>query len=158
MRRNRLALAVAGSALALSGAMGTHAAAADVEGVAVLATETYQNRATNRCMDDSNFGLRPVGCHFGTTQQWTVTTNGSYRQLKSVGTGRCLDDSDLGFRTVGCHSGTTQQWTVIQLGGGYIQFKNRGTGRCADDSSGAGLRTWTCWAATDSKVVNQSWF
>ncbi|MGW0839031.1 RICIN domain-containing protein [Streptomyces sp. NPDC002787] len=156
MRRNRLVLAAAGGALALSGALGTQAAAADVGGVTVLATETYKNKATSRCMDDSDFGLRAVGCHFNTTQQWTPRPIGGYRELKSAGTGRCLDDSDRGFRTVGCHGGTTQQWQVISLGGGAIQFKNRGTGRCADDSS-AGLRTWTCWAATDPKVVNQSW-
>jgi hypothetical protein len=157
MRRNRLVLAAAGGALALSGALSTQATAADAGGVTILAPQTYKNEATGRCMDDSDRGLRAVGCHGGTTQQWNVSGSTGARQLKNVATGRCLDDSDRGFRTVGCHGGTTQQWNVHRWNDGTLQFKNRGTSRCADDSS-AGLRTWTCWPGSDSRSKNQSWY
>ncbi|MFI1480297.1 RICIN domain-containing protein [Streptomyces sp. NPDC020747] len=155
MRRKRLALAAAGGALALSSALGgalsTQAMAEDAGEVTVLAPQTYQNIGTSRCLDDSDRGLRAVGCHGDTTQQWTVRAIGGVRELKNVATSRCLDDSDRGFRTVGCHGGTTQQWTVTSLGGGAIQFKSVGTGRCADDSD-RGLRTVGCHGGT-----TQSW-
>ncbi|WP_033318279.1 RICIN domain-containing protein [Streptomyces yerevanensis] len=150
MRRKRFVLAAAGSALALSGALSTQATAADAGGVTVLATETYQNAGTNRCLDDSDLGLRAVRCHEGRTQQWTVRNlGGDLRELKNVGTGRCLDDSDRGFRTVGCNNLTTQQWRVSPSGGG-IQLKSVGTGRCADDSD-RGLRTVGCHGGTTQR-------
>ncbi|MFG2029885.1 RICIN domain-containing protein [Streptomyces sp. NPDC048825] len=151
MRRNRLVLTAAGGALALSGALSTQATAADAGGVTVLAPQTFKNAGTSRCLDDSDRGLRAVGCNNLTTQQWTVRNlGGNLRELKSVATGRCLDDSDRGFRTVGCNNLTTQQWRVTSLGGGAIQFQSVGTGRCADDSD-RGLRTVGCHGGTTQR-------
>ncbi|WP_328766834.1 RICIN domain-containing protein [Streptomyces sp. NBC_00286] len=151
MRRNRFVLAAAGGALALSGALSTQAMAADAGDVAVLAPQTFKNAGTGRCLDDSDRGLRAVGCNNFTTQQWNVRNlGGNLRELKNVATGRCLDDSDRGFRTVGCNNFTTQQWRVTQVGGGAIQFQSVGTGRCADDSD-RGLRTVGCHGGTTQR-------
>ncbi|GAA2629835.1 RICIN domain-containing protein [Streptomyces vastus] len=163
MRRNRLVLAAAGSALALSGALGTQAVAADAGGGTILAPQTFKNQVTARCMDDSDRGFRTVGCHGRATQQWNVHVwNDGTRQLKNVATGRCIDDSSAGLRTWTCWPGSdsrskNQSWYVHRWNDGSIQFKSQATSRCIDDSS-AGLRTWTCWPGSDSRSKNQSWF
>jgi hypothetical protein len=71
MRRNRFVLPAAVGALTLGGALSTQATAADAGGVTVLAPQTFKNAGTNRCLDDSDRGLRTVGCHGGTTQRWS---------------------------------------------------------------------------------------
>jgi hypothetical protein len=103
-----------------------------------------QNAATQRCIDDSNFGFRTNGCNGSVNQQWSTLRfidDGSYR-FQNVSTGRCIDDSDFGFRTNDCNISQYQSWKVTRNGSGWV-LQNVATKRCIDDSD-FGFRTNIC--------------
>ncbi|MFI0975493.1 RICIN domain-containing protein [Streptomyces sp. NPDC021093] len=110
--------------------------------------QTFKNRATGACLDDSQHGLRPMPCGppDNPHQRWTVyDKGGNVRVLKNVATGACLDDSnEQGLRAFACGNGTEkyQRWQRRAWPGG-IELLNQATGRCLDDSH-EGLRTVDC--------------
>ncbi len=70
--------------------------------------ETYQNRSTTRCLDDSaQFGLRTFYCNNMSYQQWRVTvqtTTVNEVVFRNVNTDKCIDDSfEFGLRTFPCN-------------------------------------------------------
>lgn len=106
-----------------------------------------QNRATRKCLDDSNLGLRTWECNRQEFQQFWAQNHkvdGTlYRSIRNKVTNRCVDDSfESGLRSYPCNGGAWQDWRIYGYDKGYV-LKNRATGRCLDDS-GAGLRTWEC--------------
>ncbi|MER6101620.1 RICIN domain-containing protein [Streptomyces sp. NPDC001832] len=102
--------------------------------------ETYQNKVTGRCLDDSQAGLRAFGCNNLPFQQWDVMRIGDLRQLRNLATNGCLDDSfAYGLRTVPCYGNKYQQWKPESAPGG-ITLTNAATGRRLDDSLAFGLR------------------
>ncbi|MEU8892626.1 ricin-type beta-trefoil lectin domain protein [Streptomyces sp. NPDC048442] len=115
---------------------------------AAAGVQTFKNRATGACLDDSQHGLRPMPCGPADNphQRWTVyDKGGNVRVLKNVATGACLDDSDEhGLRAFACGDGTEkyQRWQRRAWKGG-VELLNQATGRCLDDSH-EGLRTFAC--------------
>ncbi|WP_431907026.1 RICIN domain-containing protein [Nonomuraea jabiensis] len=119
------------------------AAGPDRRAAAQDVINTFRNRATGRCLDDSGAGLRSFACNGLNFQQWKVTVDGfGHRTLQNVNTGRCLDDSGAGLRAFPCNGLTFQKWNVTKYGNGIV-LANHETKRCVDDS-GAGLRSFAC--------------
>ncbi|MEV5411584.1 RICIN domain-containing protein [Thermopolyspora sp. NPDC052614] len=104
---------------------------------------TFRNRATGRCLDDSGAGLRSFPCNGLSFQKWNVTVDDfGHRTIQNQNTGRCLDDSGAGLRTFPCNGLTFQKWNVTHHANG-ITLANHETKRCVDDSN-VGLRSFPC--------------
>ncbi|WP_228990485.1 RICIN domain-containing protein [Streptomyces sp. DH8] len=119
-----------------------------------VATQTFRNQATGRCLDDTNNGFRTWSCNGTNPQLWDVRVWGDgTRQLRNVNTQRCIEDSHAhGLRTVGsCSSAAEQSWWIKVWDDGTVRFQNQATLRCIDDSS-LGLRTFAC-----NNLEFQSW-
>ncbi|MGM1062685.1 RICIN domain-containing protein [Saccharothrix sp. Mg75] len=66
-------------------------------------TVELKNHALLTCLDDSEHGLRLVGCNTSAYQSWHVLKAGDDVALRNQHTGRCLDDSaEFGVRTHVC--------------------------------------------------------
>jgi ricin-type beta-trefoil lectin protein len=79
--RFAMALFLVGASLSL----GTGMASAD-------SVQTFRNRATNQCLDDSNeYGLRTFPCNGLNYQKWNVHRwNDGTLQIRNIHTGGCL--------------------------------------------------------------------
>ncbi|KJY41499.1 hypothetical protein VR41_12380 [Streptomyces sp. NRRL B-1568] len=111
-----------------------------------------QNKATGRCIDDSNVGLRAFACNNTSFQEWqAVPIEGTGLAIfwKNMNTGRCIDDSNLGLRSFDCNGLDFQKWWIGQSSGGtgahpLEWFQNQATTGCLDDSFDFGLRSVGC--------------
>ncbi|MCG5215292.1 RICIN domain-containing protein [Streptosporangium soli] len=113
---------------------------------------TFRNRNTDRCLDDSREGLRSIGCNNLDFQKWEVTVvENEHREIKNKHTQRCLDDSGAGLRTYPCNNLTFQKWNVTKYRDGVV-LQNHETKRCVDDSR-EGLRSFHC-----NNLNFQRWF
>ncbi|MEU9190790.1 RICIN domain-containing protein [Streptomyces sp. NPDC048484] len=147
-----LALATGIGASTATAAPGASAAADPIN--------TFQNRATNECLDDSfGSGLRTHSCNYGPAQQWYVHAWGDgTRRLQNVATGRCLSYVGAGVSfAVGpqtCNDSQEQSWYVDRYGDG-LAFRNQALTKdfCLDDSFEYGLRAVGCNA-----LGWQKWF
>ncbi len=136
-------LAVVGACVSLTVAASSGTAVA-ARATPPPGTETYENSATLRCMDDSAHGFRTFPCNGLDYQWWKVVHFGDGTdRFQNVHTGRCIFDGDGGFGTLPCDTSRGQKWYIHSVGR-YIAFKNQDTGDCIDDSNGSGFRTTTC--------------
>ena len=144
----------------LLGAAGLVAAAAPIIAVPAMqadaapadAVQTLRNGMSADCIDDSDDGLRMMGCESGNPhQKWEVRVwDDGTRQLRNVATGRCLDHSNAyGLRTWTCHDPSSdfskfQSWSKAVTNGSPadgeasgITLKNQQTGAyLAEEPSG----------------------
>jgi len=100
--------------------------------------QTFKNRSTSRCLDDSvQFGLRTFYCNGMNYQQWRVTRQSNTLTevvFRNVNTDKCLDDSiEFGVRTFPCNGLSYQRWNAYKISGGSLQIRNKQTGRCLVD-------------------------
>ncbi|EOD66467.1 RICIN domain-containing protein [Amycolatopsis vancoresmycina] len=127
-------IAAVGAVAFLAALGGTATASAQPSAPHASGWSTFQNQATGRCIDDSDFGFRTNACNGSIYQKWTpIGSSGHSHQFQNQFTGRCIDDSDFGFRTNECNLSPYQMWFPYQTGGGYT-LQNQFTGRCIDDS------------------------
>ncbi|WP_052591714.1 RICIN domain-containing protein [Luteipulveratus mongoliensis] len=118
------------------GAAGLVAVAAPIVAVpamqadAASGTQTFKNASTGTCLDDSNRGVRVIGCHGGPNQQWRVRVwNDGTRELRNAATGNCLDySSRYGLRGYPCNKSKFQSW-FIDRWNGKIAFRNQQYGQ-----------------------------
>jgi len=74
-------------------------------------------RHSSLCLTENATNVTQENCATATTQQWSVTTSGSYDLLKSRASGECLDvngastANSAALITYTCNGGTNQQWT-----------------------------------------------
>jgi hypothetical protein len=75
-------------------------------------------RNSSLCVQENPTIVTQENCDASaTTQQWSLTTTGSYVNVKSRATGECLDVSgastanSAAIITYTCNGGTNQQWT-----------------------------------------------
>ncbi|MEV0218863.1 RICIN domain-containing protein [Streptomyces sp. NPDC050704] len=74
-------------------------------------------RGSSLCVQENADTVTQENCGSATSQQWSVTTTGSYVTLKSRATGECLDVNGgstadgAALITFTCNGGTNQQWT-----------------------------------------------
>jgi len=74
-------------------------------------------RHSSLCLTENATNVTQENCAAATTQQWSVTTSGSYALLKSRASGECLDvngastANSAALITYTCNGGTNQQWT-----------------------------------------------
>ncbi|WP_369232531.1 RICIN domain-containing protein [Streptomyces sp. R21] len=74
-------------------------------------------RHSSLCLTENATNVTQENCTTATTQQWSVTTSGSYVLLKSRASGECLDvngastANSAALITYTCNGGTNQQWT-----------------------------------------------
>lgn len=110
---------------------------------AAVRHDSYVNKVTARCIDDSLHGLRSLECNSLTFQSWEYDTRN--RRLKNRNTQACIDDSkEYGLRALPCNSWNYQSWDRIAYDDGAVVLKNANTGRCLDDSFAYGLRAIKC--------------
>src|SRR5947208_4731740 len=85
------------AALALGWVAPAHASGNRDVGVgasaAVKGINSWRNRATGACMDDSPYGLRAFPCNGLPFQTWHNNVNGFLFTMLNAATYRCLDDS-----------------------------------------------------------------
>jgi hypothetical protein len=113
--------------------------------VAPQSVQTFRNGWSNRCLDDSKFGLRTVPCNGLDFQKWSVTPpEKSIKELRNVATGWCLTTLVFGIvGTAPCDGSLRQQWRSTPMGNGTIHLWSIYNGDCLDDSE-YGLRTFPC--------------
>jgi hypothetical protein len=74
-------------------------------------------RHSSLCLTENATNVTQENCTTANTQQWSVTTSGSYVLLKSRASGECLDvnggstANSAALITYTCNGGTNQQWT-----------------------------------------------
>ncbi|OIJ63383.1 RICIN domain-containing protein [Streptomyces mangrovisoli] len=74
-------------------------------------------RGSSLCLQENATNVTQEDCTGATTQQWSVTTSGSYVTVKSRASGKCLDVSgastanSAAIITYTCSGATNQQWT-----------------------------------------------
>lgn len=116
--------------------------------------QTFKNRWTGRCLDDSyTYGLRTFGCNGLDYQRWYVHVwaDGT-RRLRNVHTGRCIYDSDAILTMRTCDSSTNQSFYVKRYSDGSVRFRNQNTRLCLAGADNGAVYTPSC---TD--VYRQRW-
>lgn len=122
--------------------------------------QTFQNRATGACLDDSlAYGTRTVfPCNGMTFQKWDVHNWGDGTvTLKNQNTGRCLTGGGNAVYSVSCDGSLDNYWYVIHWRDGGLTFKNQASRNCLDDSFEAHLRMFHC-APAGTQSPYQSWY
>lgn len=152
------------SATATATASATASASASPSG----GSTTYallRNARTGLCID--GLGATSNGSNAGqssqtggTSQQWSIESDGSYVRIKNRATGLYIDGAGATSNGAAAEqwSGTNsdnQQWTQMS-DGGNVRFKNRATGLFLDGlgstTSGSILGQWS-----DTGSTNQQW-
>jgi hypothetical protein len=105
--------------------------------------QTFCNRASNFCMDDSDdYGIRTFPRNGLNYQQWDVYVYGDgTRRIRNINTQRCLG-ANGGTSGPGslalyepCTANTSQSWNIERLSNG-IRFVNERFGSCIEDRGG----------------------
>lgn len=109
------------------------------------AVETYQNRGSAHCLDDSVYGVRTVVCNGMDFQQWRVTVWGDgTRRFQNVHTGNCLGDYGAGkVLARRCDTSKEQSWFVDRSSLG-MRFRNQRYGWCMSDTTPGILAMGPC--------------
>ncbi|MFE7929027.1 RICIN domain-containing protein [Streptomyces sp. NPDC057456] len=74
-------------------------------------------RSSSLCVQENESSVSQENCTTATGQQWSLTTSGSYVNVKSRASGECLDvngastANSAALITYTCNGGTNQQWT-----------------------------------------------
>jgi hypothetical protein len=84
-----------------------------------LGTGYYElmGRGSSLCLQENSTNVTQENCTGATTQQWSLTTSGSYVLVKAAASGECLDVSgastanSAAIITYTCSGATNQQWT-----------------------------------------------
>ncbi|WP_427919266.1 RICIN domain-containing protein [Streptomyces sp. cg40] len=84
-----------------------------------LGTGYYElmGRGSSLCLQENAANVTQENCTGATTQQWSLTTSGSYVLVKAAASGECLDVSgastanSAAIITYACSGATNQQWT-----------------------------------------------